>query len=314
MMEIKKILKKDIPYLFENKSIWQSDFLPISKHRLWAHYENPNCADNDVVLLIAYLNDEMVGYMGVFMDKITLDNIEEKIGWLSTWWMHPKTKGKGIGRELLTKMYNLNSGKIGISQFTESAKRVYDRSNYFTTLKKSKGIKAVLRSNLSETIPLIFPSTKPYEDIFNFFDGVMNLFINVKLGISKIIIKNKLRKVTLEYLIKPDTESFALISNQNINNLSHKEISFFQWLKNFYWVQEAPLLSFTNKDRYAFSMYDKRFNIYYIKVCLKETCIGFLVLQIRKNTCKVLFAYYPSNINLDTLCNIIKLQCIEQNI
>lgn len=315
MSTIKKILKKDIPTIIENNTLWRGDFFPISKHRLLAHYQNPKCADEDVVLLLAYLNNEMVGYMGVFMDRIKIDGKEEKIGWLSTWWMHPKTKGKGMGRELLNQMYHLNSGKIGISQFTPSAKRVYDKSGYFTTLKNNKGIKAVLRSNLSDTLPLISPSFKRYDGILNTFDTVFNLFIDVKLHLQKVLIKNRLKKrnTILEYLSKPDKESASLIANQK-NNLSDKDDRFFEWLKSFHWVQEAPLISLTNKDKYAFSMYDKRFHIYFIKVVLDQTCIGFLVLQIRKNTCKVLFAYSLADNHLETLCDVIKLQCIEQNL
>jgi GNAT superfamily N-acetyltransferase len=100
-----------------------------------------------LALLLGYTDGQLVGYMGVFTDKIILDGKPNKIGWLSTWWVHPKTKGSGIGREILNTMYESLNGQIGISQFTPSAKRVYDKSGYFYTLKESKGIKAVLRSN-----------------------------------------------------------------------------------------------------------------------------------------------------------------------
>src|SRR5688572_27959784 len=122
MIELKTIYKKDVPELLDNSGFWNHSFLSIRKHRLYAHYKNPNCDENDVVLLLAYLNGELVGYMGVFIDKILLDGSVDKIGWLSTWWGHPKTKGSGIGREILDTMYTLNNGKIGISQFTPSAK------------------------------------------------------------------------------------------------------------------------------------------------------------------------------------------------
>ena len=78
MISIKKIYKKEIPNLLEDKDFWNQSFLAISKHRLYAHYKNPTAVPDDVVLLLAYLNDELVGYMGVFMNKTTLDAVELK--------------------------------------------------------------------------------------------------------------------------------------------------------------------------------------------------------------------------------------------
>ena len=226
MSEIKVVRKKDIPKILDCKKIWQSDFLPISKHRLLAHYKNPNSDDNDVVLLLAYLEEELVGYMGVYIDKIQIKETEEKIGWLSTWWMHPKSKGLGLGRGLLQKMYELNSGKIGISQFTPSAKRVYDKSNYFLTLKKMKGIKGVFRSNLSNTMPLIWSKSSSFSKIFSFFDWSINIFVDIKLLIQKELIKLSLKDIQVEYLNYLDEESSQFINENNNNHISKKNLNF----------------------------------------------------------------------------------------
>ena len=54
MIEIKKIYKKDIPELLSNSQFWHHSFLSISKHRLYAHYKNPQLEDNDIVLLLSF--------------------------------------------------------------------------------------------------------------------------------------------------------------------------------------------------------------------------------------------------------------------
>ena len=50
MIEIKKILKKDVPKLLLDNTLWNFSFLTISKHRLLAHYKNPIIEENDIVL------------------------------------------------------------------------------------------------------------------------------------------------------------------------------------------------------------------------------------------------------------------------
>lgn len=313
MIEIKKIYKKDIPELLSNNQFWNYSFLSISKHRLYAHYKNPHLEDNDIVLLLSYLNNELVGYMGLFIDKINIDNRIEKIGWLSTWWVHPKTKGTGIGREILNTMYSENNGQIGISQFTPSAKRVYDKSGYFTTLKENFGIKAVLRSNLTFVIPTFFPKAKRLAAFLDQMDYLLNFFINIKLYIQKIIISKKLVNISLEYINVIDDETLNIINQFNKNDISNKGKDFFEWLKAYNWVQKAPLLNLTNKQKYEFSIYDDEFEFSLIKIIKNDICIGFIVLQKRNYVTKVLFTYYDNLKNANDISNIIKLQAITQN-
>jgi hypothetical protein len=314
MISIKKIYKKEIPKLLEDQDFWNQSFLAISKHRLYAHYKNPSAVPDDVVLLLAYLDNELVGYMGVFIDKITFDNKESKIGWLSTWWVHPKTKGSGIGREILNTMYETQDGKIGISQFTPSAKRVYDKSGYFNTLKESKGVKAVLRSNLTFVVPALYSKAKVVAPFLNGIDTAVNVLVNAKLYVQKSNISKKLKNISLEYLNFVDHETMEIVSLYSKNHISTKTAIFFEWLKTYHWVQEAPLLALTDKENYEFSIYDKNFNIYLIKIKEDGRCIGLLVLQRRSKVCKILFAYYDKKLHAELVANIIKLQCIEQDV
>lgn len=312
MIEIKKIYKKDIPALLSNEAFWNHDFLSVSKHRLFAHYKNPRLDEDDIVLLLSYLNAELVGYMGVFTDIINIGGQQQKIGWLSTWWVHPKTKGTGIGREILDTMYAETRGRIGISQFTPSAKRVYDKSGYFVTLKENKGIKGVLRSNLSFVIPTLFPKTKRFAGAFNMIDHLLNLLINIKLYVQKILLSKKLKNTEVEYVNIIDNETQQLINRYNTNDLSTKDEAFYEWLKAYNWVQKAPLLKLTNHKKYEFSIYDREFEYSLIKVNNNGKCIGFIVLQKRNYVTKVLFTYFDTD-NTAIIANVIKLQAISQN-
>lgn len=310
MTEIRKIYKKDIKGLLDETSFWNHEFLSISKHRLIAHSKNPNSDDNDIVLLLAYVNNELLGYMGVFIDNIRIDGVEKKIGWLSTWWVHPKTKGSGIGREILNTMYEENKGYIGISQFTPSAKRVYDKSGYFTTLKNSRGIKAVLRSNLTFVIPALFPKLKKLEFLYKSIDAFLNIFINCKLFVQKFFFTRRLFDIRIEYLNSIDSEVRSIIDKYNKNDISYKSDAFFEWLMAYKWVQKATLLELTEKSNYEFSMYDREFDISFIKIKKGAECIGFVVLQKRNFVSKVLFTYYDENKHSSIVSDIIKLENI----
>jgi hypothetical protein len=313
MNTIRKIYIKDIPELLEDAAFWKHEFLSVSRHRLYSHYKNPNAGPDDLALLLGYADGEIVGYMGVFTDKIMLDGKQQKIGWLSTWWVHPKTKGSGIGREILGTMYKSLGGHIGISQFTPSAKRVYDKSGYFYTLKESKGIKAVLRSNLGFVVPAVYEKSKALLPLFKCADSVLNFFINAKLALQRNSVRNQLKGITVDYLSFIDTQTEAVIRKHGKNHISPKSPAFFEWLKACNWVQEAPLLELTHKEKYEFSIYDRKFNIYLMKISVKNECVGFLVLQRRNYVCKVLFSYFDGK-DAVIAANCLKLQAMQQNV
>ncbi len=308
---IHKITKKEIPNLLKSGSFWKGNFLPISKHRLYAHYKNPTCGEEDVVLLLAYDNDSLVGYMGVYVDKIGVHQKKQKIGWLSTWWVDPKTKGKGIGRSLLQTMYDSFNGKIGVSQFTPSAKRVYEKSDFFTTLKNSKGYKIVYRSNLSIVLPLVNNRFSIFKPILKSIDSSINFFLDIKLKIhSWFVEKSLLKTLIIEYSNYIDDALFAFVNTKNQNHLIKKEREFYHWLKHYSWVQEAPLLHFTDAQRYQFSMVAKKFAFYFVKIVTNNSIIGFLILQRREDTLKVLFCYTdaPKPVAKILFLHIVKLQ------
>jgi len=318
---IKRISKKDIPLFLDSPVFWNLPFLSITRHRLFAHSRNPMCDDDDIVLLLAYDNDNIVGYMGAYVDRIIINNISQKISWLSTWWVHPNTKGKGIGRRLLETMYTVHNGKIGVSQFTPSAKRIYEKSHYFNFFKKIEGYKFIYRSNLSVVLPLVNSRFSAFRIPLKFIDKIFNLFFNLKLKIYFFIIKKKTNSVNLEYVNNIDKELYEYINTKNSNHLCKKDKAYFEWLKGYHWVQESPLINFVKTNKYEFSMGVQNFNLYLIKILSKNEIQGFIVLQRKDSLLKVLFSYYcDSKVAAQIVClHVIELQikqllCYDKNI
>jgi len=312
MKRIEKILKKDIDSLINNKSIWEHEFLACSKNRLFSLSKNPDSSPDDLVLLLAYLNDELVGYMGIYINKIRINDAVEKIGWLSTWWVHPKTKGTGIGLDIFNTMYESNDGKIGISQFTDSAKRVYDKSGYFNELKYDDGLKSVLRSNLVSFLPNRFPKLN-FPILLKFFDNIINSFLNFRLKFIRKKILNNLKGVNIEYLTNIDDETMQVITDNSKNDLAVYDKNYFNWLKAYKWIDRASIIELTNKNKYEFSIYDHDYEISFLKINLNNICIGFIVLQKRNYLQKVIFSYYDKSKYTEIISDVISLQLINEN-
>ncbi|CAL2101486.1 N-acetyltransferase domain-containing protein [Tenacibaculum sp. 190130A14a] len=293
-IRIQEFRKFEIPNILNDEMVWNHSFLIGTKHRLLAHYKNPKSNDDDIALLVAYIDAQIVGYMGVYIDYIHIGDKAEKIGWLSTWWLHKSSAGKGIGKEMLKKMYELNDGRIGISQFTPSAKRVYDKSGFFNYLKKLVGCKIDLRLNLEYLLPAYKESLRKYTWLFRTIDTTFNVVNEFKLKMVYSSYKKSMKNYSIDYLTHIDSKMASFLQEKQHKNLTKRDADFFQFIKTYQWIEEAPLVDFvTNKKKYFFSDYNKNFNIYLVKVEDKEAnIVGFICLLRKDAELKVLQIFY----------------------
>ena len=293
MIEIKKITKSGVLEFIDNNEHFQNGFFVSSKHRLLSHYNNPNIDNDDIVLLLAYLNKECVGYMGMFIDKVSINSEVKKIGWLSTWWVDSKARGSGL--KILQTMYDLNNGFIGISHFTDTAKRLYDKIGYFNNLKNFEGLEFILRVDLVSFLHYRFGISRK-NIILNLIGDITEALETARLSYSRRKIRKSLINVSIEYLSEIDAEVIDLISKWNSNDLSPKSDVFFNYLKKYSWLVDAPSIDLTESNNYEFSSFDNYFNISLVKIKKADECIGFVVLQNRNRTTKVLFTYFDPEV------------------
>src|SRR5690554_6695681 len=163
-------------------------------------------------------------------------------------------------------MYQDFNGKIGISQFTPSAKRVYDKSGYFNDFKLSEGYKFAIRSNLKNVLPLINPRFKKHN--FNSIDYIFNIWFNVYNSFSERNIRKRIPKnISVDYLSEIDSETSDFIKKHQENDIFKKNAEFFNWIKRFPWILPAPLHKFSKKESYEFSMFsEEKFDNSFLKI------------------------------------------------
>ena len=74
MIDIRLLNKKHLNEYINSDIFADQDNIPISKHRALSHFNNPRLDEDDIILLLAYENDRMIGYLGVLPDKIFFSN------------------------------------------------------------------------------------------------------------------------------------------------------------------------------------------------------------------------------------------------
>ncbi len=70
MMEIKAFTVADLKTALVSEDFWLTETLPITKHRALSYSRNPRAEEDDLVLLVAYQDNRVIGYLGILPDKI----------------------------------------------------------------------------------------------------------------------------------------------------------------------------------------------------------------------------------------------------
>ncbi len=176
MIKLEFLNKKKLKDFVESKEYKTLPTLPISYHRAISHINNPRAHDNDILLIIAYENNQMLGYLGILPDDIYVHNTKFHFGWLSCIWVSPLARGKGIAKKLVIAAYESYQQHLMITNFTYEAGTLYNKLNIFTDLIPLRGIRYYRKMCLANILPNRFPKTKYLKPIFTIFDKCFNFF------------------------------------------------------------------------------------------------------------------------------------------
>lgn len=122
-----EILVKDLVEFAENeaKRSVRESLLAVPPWRAAAQSLNPNALPEDTVLIVARIDDEIVGYMGAMPGCIRRAEGIHRVFFLSTFLTSPKVRGMGVGKAIISRMFNHDFDYV-LTGASESAERLYN--------------------------------------------------------------------------------------------------------------------------------------------------------------------------------------------
>ena len=282
-MEIKTFTVADLKTALGSEDFWLTQTLPITKHRALSHSRNPRAAADDPVLLVAYQDIQVIGYLGILPDKIFVNDAVYKLGWLTSWWVDPSCVTTGAGAILLFKALNAYDQYVGVSGSSRAARKALQVSQKFVALKPLQGLDIRLRLNVTRDILRRFPALRIFRVLFKICDELMDEVVNLRHFFWQQR-NNPCQRLTFEYISAIDEETDHFIQQYRQHDLTRKEKCDLDWIMNNPWVLSAPLKDVASK-KYYFSSRADRFSYLGVKVFEHQTeMIGFLLLKVRDAT------------------------------
>ena len=290
-MEIKALTVADLKTALLSEDFWETKILPITKHRAISYCHNPRADQDDPVLLVAYQDGQVIGYLGILPDTIFANEAVHKLGWLTSWWVDPSFATTGVGTVLLFKALNAYQQQLGVSGSSGEARKVLDATQKFRALKTLKGLDIKLRFNVSGTFLRKRPALKPLRLLLKLFDGITD---EIAIFRSHTWQRRNgiLPRLTFEYISSVDEETGQFIQKHNRQDLTRKAAVDLNWIMNYPWILSAPRKGSAGK-RYYFSSRADRFFYLGVKVFEQQKAmVGFVLLKVRDDRMSIVSAYF----------------------
>ncbi|MCK9424021.1 MAG: GNAT family N-acetyltransferase [Bacteroidales bacterium] len=300
MIDFKILNKEGLEKFINSDEYFRLKTLPITKHRAISHIKNPRADKDDILLILVYTENDIVGYLGVLPDRLFLSNEKSyKCGWLSCFWVDSSVRGKGIGEQLIRKALMLWDNKILSTEFVPLTKKIYNKTGAFGSPLIKSGIRLYIRMNLQTILP---PKKRIFQKIKAFLK-VIDAFLNSLLDLRFLFCKNKLPPVKLEYVNHLDNETGKFISRFQDRALFKRGINELNWIIDYPWILSKPTKDF-DSQRYYFSSVDKSFDFYCLKVRNNlDELVAFLILTKRNRILKLPYCYMEKG----ALTHVIKI-------
>lgn len=278
MIHLQTFNKKQLDDFVSSGAFQDYDFLPITGHRAKSHIENPKASESQTLLVLAYDDDKLAGYLGCLPDDFKIDGEIFNYAWLSTLFISNEFRGKKIAQTLLNKAFEEYQGNIAITEFTKEAESLYNKIHAFTYINPKSGTRYYFRTDLQTIIPAKKKKAKPFKPFFSLADSLLNFFISIKNGFIKH------PSFRFEILNKIDEESTEFIAGFKKNRVA-EEIN---------WAIENPWILEGNKadQKYLFSSYSKSFQYFWVKVYSDDNnLITFSLLMLRDGHLKIPYLF-----------------------
>ena len=294
-MRIEEYSLADLRGRLEDRDFWSQSVLPISKHRAIAQVHNPRADEDDVLLIVAYGDkgpSETVAYIGILPDRVFLEGREQKVGWLSCWWVNPKAATGGIGAMLLFRAINSYSGHVASYSPAPVAEEIITSTRQFVPLYDLHGVTGILRFNTSYLLERRRPSARPLKPFLKLLDRFGNLVGDARIS-QRIRTRHGASEYSLDYVSAIDSETEAFITrHRSPAELFRRGKAELDWIYTYPWVIAAPLPDRLSA-RYDFTATARTFSFYMVKIRRPDgELAAFLLLKLKNETLTVPYAYF----------------------
>ncbi|MDO9613153.1 MAG: hypothetical protein Q7J86_01340, partial [Bacteroidota bacterium] len=261
-MQIAEIKVADLPD-FVMSELWQQlTTKPLTVLRAISQFHNPRANPNDIALIFASENDELIGLAGLLPEFIN-GQPGIKASSNTCWWVHPE-KGKQLAFPLFMKAFALCGQRMFMTDCTPHTLSILKKTNWFDIPDTAPGIRGFLKFNLHGLIPAKLPSTRKLKPLLKLTDQTFNFLI---VPYKRLLWSRIMRILPeVEYLYSLDQELHTFIETHSQNEFIRRTGKDLEWILKFPWITGSDTDQSKTLVKYPFSHIVESFEQYFVKI------------------------------------------------
>lgn len=287
-MQIAEIKVADLPDFVKSERWQQLTTKPLTVLRAISQFHNPRANPNDVALIFAHENNELIGLAGILPNLIN-GQLDLPASSNTCWWVHPE-KGKRLAFPLFMKAFATCGQRMFMTDCTPHTISILKKTNWFDFPDMATGIRGFLKFNLHELIPAKLPSTRKLKQLLKLTDQILNfLILPYRIIVRYVIMKDRMQ---VECLNSLDQELHTFIELHSQNEFIRRTGKDLEWILKFPWIIGSNNDQSKTRIEYPFSHIVGSFEQYFVKITSSNHTIGLLLISVRDGHMKVPYAYF----------------------
>lgn len=287
-METRSFNKHELLDFINSEQFTHLKNIPISRHRAVSQINNPRASDDDILLVVQFDEEKVVGYLGVLPDYLKNQDDIQKVGWLTCFWIDEAYRSYNVAANLFLRVIRTWDQKIFITNFVPWTENVYQRTRMFLPTSHKEGFRGYMRFNLSEILP---PKRKLFKTIYPLL-RIVDILSNLAFDLRFFLFKGyQIVDINVETCDSVDESMAAFIEKHNLKNWNQRGRNELNWILMYPWIIQQTQPD-AESERYYFSSVSSSFFYRLLRFTDRDGEIkGLTILCIRNQNLTVPYVY-----------------------
>lgn len=286
-LKIESLTARDLRTRIEEPGFFETDVIPISRHRAESQLLNPDLEETDVILNIA--RDErgrIIGFSGALPARL---DKKERFSWNSGWWVDPE-RGRHAAIPLFYKFLEQCDLKALFSDLTPHTFEILGNMSFIRTFHR-EGVRIYYRSAFSWLLPERRKAYQKIRLLLNILDFLVNIPVVIYRASWFLFHNNDDRR--FREVSEIDSETEILIKGSRVHGAIPRGKKHLEWIRNHPWILRRK--PDRQEGSYPFSAYDKGFRQSWIRMDEDEVPKAFIIVNLHNRHMTVPYIYLASD-------------------
>ncbi|MDD4226115.1 MAG: hypothetical protein WCY58_08035 [Mariniphaga sp.] len=301
-MKIREVTVGDLPRFIQSDDYAELQPKPITPHRAMSQYNNPHAREEDIALIYAEENGQLVAFVGMLPHALTQST--DRVFSNSGWWVHP-VLGRQMGLPLFFKAFQRCNQRMIFTDSPKYTQSILVKTGLFTYFPPIYGTRYFMRFYQGKRL---MTKNKAISSALSFTFTAMNSICSLRY---LFILKKRTRNpYTIKSMTQVSNDLDDFIKKHAEHAYLKQDRKKLNWITTYPWITTQTTAAGMNYPfSYKADQFKQEFLIFHDEVGTKAV----FLLSIRDHHASIPFFYAEKN-SLSDVSRLLLNKLIKEKV